>query len=177
MHSFCIYIIQIRTILLTRKEVIINLWLNRDDNNYVLICIVAIYVELGDGRTLSTRFFCYHSKISKLLICSRTVAALWLSRKSESKTIWTHQLIRRLMQIAKTWWSPVKPIKPFRPTFASINFPILFIFSRLQSSMTYLSKTNELLQISFITMLEPLKRSYINFIIIFCVIPFCSTIY
>jgi hypothetical protein len=37
-----------RTILLTRQEIIINIWPNRDDSDHVLI--ITIDVGVGDGR-------------------------------------------------------------------------------------------------------------------------------
>jgi hypothetical protein len=53
------------------------------------------------------------------------------------------------------------------------------LISRLadQLSNAHLSKPNQLLQISFVTLLEPLQRSYHNLVIILWVTPFSSTIY
>jgi hypothetical protein len=49
----------------------------------------------------------------------------------------------------------------------SLKFLILCASSGLQSSNTHRSKTNQLIQIAFVTLLAPLRRSYLNFIIFF----------
>jgi hypothetical protein len=99
-----------RAIQQTRKEVIINIWPNPDDTDHVLV--VTIDVDLGKGRKIRMRFVSHHSKISKCSIWRGSVAALWLSRKSKSKTIWTHQFIRWLVtgvvpgkeSVPHQWW-------------------------------------------------------------------------
>jgi hypothetical protein len=58
--SFSFYIIQMRTILFARKEVIINIWPNRDDNNHVLI--VTIDVDFGDGQPIRVNVLSHRSQ-------------------------------------------------------------------------------------------------------------------
>jgi hypothetical protein len=53
-RPFLIYIAQIRTVLVTRKDGIINIGPNRDDSNHVLI--VMIDGDLGDKGTIRASF-------------------------------------------------------------------------------------------------------------------------
>jgi hypothetical protein len=68
MNPFFFYTVQIHIVISTRKDVIIIIWLNRDDGDHVLI--VMRDVNLEDGRTIRMNFFSDHSKITKRPIYS-----------------------------------------------------------------------------------------------------------
>jgi hypothetical protein len=64
--SIFFHIVQMRTILSTRKEFVIIIWPNRDDSDHILI--VTIDVDVGDGRTIRTNLLPHRSKLSKYSI-------------------------------------------------------------------------------------------------------------
>jgi hypothetical protein len=102
------------------------------------------------------------------LYCSHTIALIKIRTQNYSDKLIRSQVDAALL---------VAPIKPSRSTCVSLNLPMFFLFSRPRSFNTHLSKTNQLLQLPFVTLLEPLRTSRLNSIIIFCVTPLFSTIY
>jgi hypothetical protein len=72
-----IYIVQMSIILFTRKDVIINIWSNHDNSDYVLI--VTIYVDFGYEWTIRTSFLSSFKNFKLLdlqLYCGCTIAVM-----------------------------------------------------------------------------------------------------